>query len=472
MPTLLVVDDEPSILHAFSRVFKEPDVTLITAASAAQGVAAVRQDHPDVVILDIQLPDQSGLKAFGQIREFDVRIPVLFITGHGTTDMAIEAIKRGAIDYLFKPLDLTKLREVVSGAFEVARRMRVPAKLEHEDPDDAGSDIIVGRSAGMNLVYKQIGQVAPQNVPVLILGESGTGKELVARSIWNHSQRCTEPFFAVNCAAIPDTLLESELFGHEQGAFTGADRQRIGRFEQCSGGTLFLDEIGDLSVAGQAKILRVLQEQAFERVGGHETIRTDVRLIAATNRDLDQMIVEGNLRSDLYYRLSVLTIRLPALRDRGGDLVLLANYLLKQVSRELGKDILEITPETLEGLKGYHWPGNVRELQSVIKQAVLQAAGLTLIPDFLPAYIRCGDTANTDPTQAPLAFDLDQVIADQIESGTGNLYAHATTHMERHLLTKVLEHTEGNQAQAARILGITRNTLRSKIRSLDLQLPE
>ena len=302
---------------------------------------------------------------------------------------------------------------------------------------------------------------------MLILGESGTGKELVARAIWSHSRRSASPFLAVNCAAIPDTLLESELFGHELGAFSGADRQRIGRFEQCSGGTLFLDEIGDMSPAGQAKILRVLQEQAFERVGGNETIRTDVRLIAATNRDLDQMLADGTLRSDLYYRLNVVSIKLPALRDRQDDLILLAEHFLKRFNRELDKSVREIAPETFEVLEQYRWPGNVRQLQSVIKQALLQAAGPTLTPDLLPGHIRRHAGPDTDSFE-PAASNLAQLVADQIDAGTEKLYAQATAYMERYLLTRVLEHTRGNQAQAAKILGITRTTLRRKVHLFNL----
>src|SRR4051812_28785788 len=277
MPTLLVVDDEPSILHFFRRAFPGPDVTLLTASSAAEGLEAVTRDRPDVVILDINLPDASGLDTFRRIHAADPKVPVIFITGHGTMATAIEAMRLGAYEYLLKPLELDQLTDLVERAFEISRLMRVPAVLREAGAAEEDSDAVLGRCAAMQEVYKAIGRVAPQDVTVLILGESGTGKELVARAIYHYSRRDKGPFLAINCAAIPETLLESELFGHEKGAFTGADRKRIGKFEQCNAGTLFLDEIGDMTPLMQTKILRILQGQVFERVGGNESIKTDVR---------------------------------------------------------------------------------------------------------------------------------------------------------------------------------------------------
>src|SRR5207302_618760 len=274
-----------------------------------------------------------------------------------------------------KPLDPHQLRRVVGEALEVARRMREPAMVAETAADLDVDGAIVGACPAMREVYKAIGRVAAQNVPVLITGESGTGKELVARAIYQHGPRAKAPFLALNCAAIPEQLLESELFGHERGAFTGADRRRIGKFEQVSGGTLFLDEIGDMPLASQAKILRLLQEQSFERVGGNETVRTDVRLIAATHRDLTAESAEGKFRPDLYYRLGVFTIHLPPLRERGEDLPMLAQHYLHRFSRELGREVRELAPEALQRLQGHRWPGNIRELQSVLKQALLRASG-------------------------------------------------------------------------------------------------
>jgi two-component system nitrogen regulation response regulator GlnG len=302
VPTLLVIDDEPSILHFFRRAFREPEVRVATAASAEQGLEQVAAILPDVIVLDVNLRERSGLDLFRQIKQLDARIPVIFITGQGTTATAIEAMQLGAFEYLLKPLELDELTELVGRAFEISRLMKVPPVIAQGPEPTDSPDALVGRCPAMQATYKAIGRVASQDVTVLILGESGTGKELVARAIYHYSRRAKGPFLAINCAAIPDALLESELFGHEKGAFTGADRRRIGKFEQCNGGTLFLDEIGDMSPLTQTKILRVLQGQEFERVGGNELIRSDVRVIAATNRDLEKMVAEGTFRGDLYYR--------------------------------------------------------------------------------------------------------------------------------------------------------------------------
>jgi two-component system nitrogen regulation response regulator GlnG len=466
MPVLLVIDDEPAILHAFRRGFQRPDVMVVTASSAGEGLAMVAQQRPDVVIVDLHLPDLSGLEVFRRIHQHNAKIPVIFITGHGTTDTAIEAMKLGAFDYLLKPLDLAPLRELVARAFEISRLMRVPAVMEDE-PTQEPADVLVGRCPAMQAVYKAIGRVASQEITVLILGETGTGKELVARAIYHHSRRSAKPFLAINCAAIPETLLESELFGHEKGAFTGADRKRIGKFEQCAGGTLFLDEIGDMTPLTQAKILRVLQEQQFQRVGGDEAIQTNVRLIAATNRDLQQLVAAGRFRSDLYYRLSVFPIRLPPLRERMDDLPLLVDHFLKRLGPELGKEVHEVAPEALDLLRQYPWPGNVRELQSVLKQALLHATGPVLLPDFLPAALRTPKDLST-PALDVACSDWEGFLDARLHAGSTELYAEALAVMERQLLTRVLRHTGGNQLQAARILGITRNSLRHKLRALGI----
>ncbi len=465
MPKLLVVDDEPSILHFFRRAFPGPDVTLLTAASAAEGLAAVERERPDVVVLDINLAGESGLQAFRRIHELDPKVPVIFITGHGTADTAIEAMRLGAYEYLLKPLELDHLTDLVDRAFEISRLMRVPATIPEGGEPEGASDALVGRCPAMQAVYKQVGRVAPQDVTVLILGESGTGKELVARAVYHYSRRSDGPFLAVNCAAIPEALLESELFGHEKGAFTGADRKRIGKFEQASGGTLFLDEIGDMTPLTQAKILRVLQGQEFERVGGSEPIRADVRVIAATNRDLEKMAAEGTFRGDLYYRLNVFTIRLPPLRDRGDDLPLLVDHFVRRFGRELGKEVREVSPAAMEILRRHPWPGNVRELQSVIKQALLATTGPVVLPEFLPPTVR-GPAAES-------SFDfggLTAFVTEQLRAGTTTLYADYQSLTDRHLLTLVLRHTGGNLSQAARALGITRATLRAKLTALGISV--
>jgi two-component system nitrogen regulation response regulator GlnG len=330
---------------------------------------------------------------------------------------------------------------------------------------DLQLDGFVGRCPAMVEVYKAIGRVANQNVIVLINGESGTGKELVARAIYQHSGRSDKPFLAINCAAIPESLLESELFGHEKGAFTGADRRRIGKFEQCNGGTIFLDEIGDMPLATQGKILRLLQDQKFERVGGNETIQTDVRIIAATNRDLKAFSEQGKFRPDLYYRLSVFTIRLPPLRERGDDLPMLVNYYLRRFNRELGKEVREVAPETMERLRRYAWPGNIRQLQSVVKQALLHATGSVLIP----AFLRSAETATETPPGSAsqegwAAFTT--FIRRRLESGSTDLNAEAQLEVDRVLLPAVLEFTDANQFQAAKILGLSRQTLRQRLRNI------
>ncbi len=471
MHTLLVVDDEPGILHAFGRVFREPAVRLFTADTIRQAVELFQTVRPEVVVLDVRLPDGSGLEGFRRINAIDPTTPVLFITGHGTTDTAIEAIKNGALDYLFKPLDLHKLREAVQTAFEVARSMRAQAHAD-APPNTPQPETLIGRCDSMQEVYKVIGRLAPRNIPVLILGESGTGKELAARALWSHSPRVDRPFLAVNCASIPDALLESELFGHEKGAFTGADRLRIGKFEQCHGGTLFLDEIGEMPSAAQAKILRVIQEQRFERVGGEKTIQTDVRLIAATNRDEHQLLSGTGFRADLFYRLSVSTLTLPPLRQRGSDIALLAEHFLERFRWELDrKDAHAISPEALELLEAHDWPGNVRELQSVIKQALLHGAGPLLTPEALPERIRHAASTTAPSSSAPTAHDaIAALIREQLTARDGNLHAHVMGLVEARLLRQTLELTNGNQALAARRLGISRGTLRAKMREYEIEV--
>lgn len=469
MPRLLVIDDEASILHAFERAFRDDgNLQVLTASSAGEGLDLVTSQKPDVIVLDIKLPDKSGLDTFRRIHALDARIPVLFVTGHGTTDTAIEAMKLGAFDYLLKPLDLKPLREVIERALEISRLSQVPAVVPGTGDIPVQADVLIGRCPAMQEVYKAVGRVASQDVTVLLLGESGTGKELVARAIYQHSRRARGLFLAINCAAIPETLLESELFGHEKGAFTGADRKRIGKFEQCSGGTLFLDEIGDMAPLTQSKLLRLLQEQRFERVGGNETVQTDVRLIAATNRNLEQLVAKERFRKDLFYRLNVFSISLPPLRERKEDIPLLAEHMIKRFSRELGKEVKGLAPEAMQILERYPWPGNVRELQSVLKQSLLKATGPVLIADFLPGTVRGQD--KTGQAHVPEGLDWDKFVFDRLQAGSEDIYAEALCVMERHVITHVLRHTEGNQVQASRILGITRGSLRNKIRTLGITI--
>jgi nitrogen regulation protein NR(I) len=470
MGRVLLVDDDPvMILDQVTHALEPQGIRIEVARTAEEALRQVAADLPDVILLDVHLPDLSGLEAYQRIRQIDGRVPVIFITWAATADTAIEAMKEGAYDYLFKPLNLAQLRSVVVQALELGRLMREPAVVAETLPAEDYGDAIIGRCPAMGEVYKAIGRVAAQNVIVLISGESGTGKELVARAIYQHSPRAQAPFLAINCAAIPENLLESELFGHEKGAFTGADRKRIGKFEQVNGGTIFLDEIGDMPSATQAKILRLLQDQSFERVGGNETVRTDVRLIAATNRDLKSWSAEGKFRQDLYYRLSVFTIHLPALRERGDDLPMLVQHYLRRFSRELGRQVREITPEALELLRRYSWPGNIRELQGALKQALLQATGAVLIPAFMPESLREPREPAVDPDAGAEAdFSFEAFILRRLEEGTTALSTEAHQHLDRLLLRLVLRHTRGNQAQAARVLGVSRQTLRSKSREFGL----
>ena len=468
MAHLLLIDDDPeSLPDKVRHLFPAPAHRVETAYTGSEGLKCIAAAPPDVILLDLRLPDQSGLEVLNQIRAIDARIPIVFVTLSRSADSAIEAMRQGAYDYLLKPLDVQKLDRVISEALKVARLMREPAVVAGTPPDDdMQGEAIVGCCPAMCEVYKAIGRVAAQDVPVLITGESGTGKELIARAVYQHGPRAKAPFLAPNCAAIPENLLESELFGHEKGAFTGADRRRIGKFEQCNGGTLFLDEIGDMPPATQAKMLRVLQEQAFERVGGNETIRTDVRIIAATHRDLKAWSEEGKFRPDLYYRLGVFTIHLPPLRERDDDLLMLVQYYLRRFNRELGREVREVTPEGLERLRGYPWPGNVRELQSVLKQALLKASGPVLLPAFLPEPL--GGAGGAAPPAPPAAEPGVEtfVIRQRVGSDVRDLYAETHRMVDRLLLPRVLEHTGGNIQQAALLLGIARQTLRLKLRDL------
>ncbi len=475
MPHLLLIDDDPALIpKQLQLAFPAPTHRVEVARSGAEGVERVSADPPDVVLLDMRLPDQSGLEVYQKIRGIDARILVIFITVTKSANAAIEAMKQGAYDYLFKPLDLHQLRRVVSEALEVVRRMRAPAMVAETGSDSSVEGAIVGSGPAMREVYKAIGRIAAQDVPVLITGESGTGKELVARAIYQHGPRAKAPFLALNCAAIPETLLESELFGHEKGAFTGADRRRIGKFEQCSGGTLFLDEVGDMPLASQAKVLRLLQEQTFERVGGSETIHTDVRLIAATHHDLQEDTADGRFRPDLFYRLGVFTVHLPPLRERDDDLSLLVMHYLRRFSQELGREVREVAPEAMELLRGYSWPGNVRELQSVLKQALINASGITLLPTFLPMPLGSQFLLPAPPQPAegpaPAEESGQETFTIRLRLGPNarDLYAEAHRQLDRVLLPRILTDAEGSQHQAALLLGIARQTLRQKLRDLGL----
>jgi DNA-binding NtrC family response regulator len=476
---LLIADDRALMAEHLRLAFPAPTHEVQVANTVLAGLEHVRSKSPDVIVLDLGLHGQSGLEIYQQIRGISPRVPVIVIALDKRADAAIEPIKQGVYDCLFRPLDLPLLGRVVAEAFDVARCIR-NQEAGIRDRESAGdspltpdlANAMVGACPAMSEVYKAIGRVANQDVPVLITGESGTGKELAARAIYQHGPRANAPFMALNCAAIPETLLESELFGHEKGAFTGATQRRIGKFEQCSGGTLFLDEVGDMPLALQAKILRLLQDQTFERVGGNETIHTDVRLIAATHRDLKAWSADGKFRPDLYYRLGVFTIHLPPLRERGDDLPVVVQYYLRRFSRELGREVHKITTEALVRLRNYSWPGNVRELQSVLKQAILRAHGPVLLPEFLPEFPdgRGEPATPTAPAKAGGGPDPKDFIRQRLGSDSRDLYAETRRELDRLLLPRVLEYTGGNYRRAALLLGIARQTLRVKVKELGLHI--
>src|SRR5581483_8738754 len=387
MSKLLLIDDEEDVRYSFQRIFDSPEIELATASSGEEGLKVIPKFKPDLVLMDVRMGGMNGLETLRRIRANDPKLLVILMTAYGTTQTAIEAMKLGAYDYLLKPFDAVKIKEIVGNALKAARDMKQVVSyqplLESEDYELG----IVGRSQPMQQVFKLIGQVAASDATALITGESGTGKELVARAIYHHSNRNNQPFLAVNCAAIPEQLLESELFGHERGAFTGATLQRIGKFEQCNGGTIFLDEIGDMTPATQTKILRVLQSGTFERVGGNTPIKVDVRIIAATNKPLEQAVAARQFREDLFYRLNVVRIHIPPLRERREDVRLLVNYFLKKFARDQEAAPKSISTGVVKALEAYHWPGNVRELENIVRRALVVAKGDAILLSDLPTEI-------------------------------------------------------------------------------------
>jgi two-component system nitrogen regulation response regulator GlnG len=475
MSKLLLIDDQADVQYSFGRIFDSAEVELITASSGEEGLRLIPRVKPDLVIMDVRMGGITGLETLRKLRQTNARLPVIMMTAYGTTQTAIEAMKLGAYDYLLKPFDVPKLKELVAGALKAARDMKQVVSyeplLESEDYELG----IVGRSEGMQNVFKLIGQLSASDATALITGESGTGKELVARAIYHHSKRAEQPFLAINCAAIPENLLESELFGHERGAFTGAATQRIGKFEQCHHGTIFLDEIGDMTPATQTKILRVLQDGTFERVGGNQPIAVDVRVIAATNKPLEQAVASRAFREDLFYRLNVVRIQLPALRDRREDIRLLVNYFLKKYAQ--GGRPKSITAACLAVLESYHWPGNVRELENAVQRALVVAKGDAILPGNLPPELTGARPAGSGSAAAPVTSEA-RPPGGAAAGGPADVVAlaRALFHwarrqsqlklipaVERELIIQALVETKGNQVQAARLLGITRATLRKRI---------
>ena len=467
MDKLLLIDDEADVRYSFQRIFDSPELELATAASGEEALKLIPKFKPDLVLMDVRMGGISGLETLRRIRQFDTKLPVILMTAYGTTQTAIEAMKHGAYDYVLKPFDVPKLKALVAGALKASHDMRQVVSykplLESEDYEQG----VVGRSESMQSVFKLIGQLAASDAIALITGESGTGKELVARAVYHHSKRSEKTFLAINCAAIPENLLESELFGHEKGAFTGATAQRIGKFEQCHGGTLFLDEIGDMTLPTQAKVLRVLQSGTFERVGGNQPVKVDVRVIAATNKPLDQAVARKEFREDLFYRLNVVRIQMPALRERRDDIPLLVNYFLKKHAKGAPKSI---SAAALETLRGYDWPGNVRELENAVQRALVVTKGEALLPSNLPLeIIQPTHTAANLPAGAGAA-DLPSLAQALFRLARGDKQLKVIPAVERELVIHAMLETKGNQVQAAKLLGITRATLRKRLEKFKIKL--
>ena len=469
MGKILVVDDETTVLTSFERILGRLGHTVILASQAESGLALMASETPDLVIMDIRLPGMNGLEAFRQMTASNPQLPIIIMTGYGTTESAIEAMKLGAFDYQVKPFDPEEMLRMIDRALEGLRLMRRPVSLDPEIVQSA-EDALVGQSVGMRDVYKMIGRVAPTDATVLIRGETGTGKELVARAIYQHSQYNRAPLLVVNCAAIPEMLLESELFGYERGAFTGAVSRRIGKFEQAGGGTIFLDEIGDIPLGIQVKILRVLQERTFERLGGNETLWADVRVLAATNRNLEQAIEEGTFREDLYHRLNVVTIAMPPLRDRLEDLPRLVDYFLERFSRQMKFNKPILSDDALAMLKSHLWPGNIRELEHCLQRALIYTRGYPIqVADIDWALAQSGETVATHDW-AHIESQLQEQIKEYLRTYSGQA-AHVTflESVDQMLVCEALRLTNGNQTHAARMLGLTRPTLQAKMQKYGIR---
>ncbi len=469
---VLVVDDEESIRWALSKALEREGYRVVLAADGADGLKRATEPGIDLVLMDIKMPGSDGLETLTRIKEVRPDLPVIIMTAFGTLQAAVQAMKRGAYDYITKPFDFGELSILVRRAFEVRDLTEQVARMESSGGPTFDFGGVVGLCPAMQQIFKLVGKVAASDLTVLIRGESGTGKELLTKAIHYNSRRLARPFVAVNCAAIPRELLESELFGHEKGAFTGASALRRGKFELAEGGTLFLDEIGDMDLGLQAKILRALQERQFERVGGERPLSADVRVIAATNQDLETAVAQKNFREDLYYRLNVVTINLPPLRERREDIPLLVNHFLRLYAEEQGEEPKTISPEALELMLAYSWPGNVRELENAVKRACVLAATSLILPEHLPAalapvggVVAAGDSSFEGTLYQAVGAELQRLKQEK----DGQIHPHFLAAFERPLLRHVLRRTGGNQLRAAELLGINRNTLRKKLRELGIK---
>ena len=461
---ILLIEDDVTIAESLKQVLTDEGFSIVYEKRGDDGLRRASMDVFDAVVTDLKMPGLGGLDLVKKLHATHPRLPIILMTAHGTTETAIEATRLGAFDYLLKPFDMPELIDLLRKAVTNSRLANVPVAMG----DEAGDrDAIVGNSRAMQAIYKEIGRVADKPVTVLLRGETGTGKELIARALWQYSGRAQGPFVAINCAAIPENLLESELFGHERGAFTGADARRIGRFEQASGGTLLLDEIGDLTPGTQVKLLRVLQERCIQRVGGRETIPVDVRVIAATHRDLEAAMKEGLFRTDLFYRLSVVTLRLPSLLERREDIAPLSNYFLKRYSAEFGISPAGMQEEAMALLLAHPWPGNVRELENVVRKLLLVSRGFPITPDHVRAVISEASSFGVSTGQS-LQQLVTELLAAAQRGETDGALGRLIQSAEREMFSQAIEQAGGNQAKAARWVGVSRLTMREKLRQFGL----
>ena len=460
---VLIADDEDGLRWVLERGLRQAGYEVTAVRDGDEALRAFSDAPFDLVFLDIRMPGTDGLTVLAKLRALAGDAHVIVMTAHGTMETAIQAMQRGAYDYLAKPFDLDEVLLLAERALAAGRLTQEVARLKTGLQEVWEFGALIGRHPRMQEVYKTIGRIAASDVTVLLRGESGTGKELVARAIHHYSRRAGRPFVAVSSAAIPGTLLESELFGHERGAFTDAKERKLGKLELAHGGTLFLDEIGDMPPELQTKLLRALQERTIERVGGHESLRIDVRVLAATNRDLETMMREGRFREDLFYRLNVVTVTLPPLRERRRDVPLLVEHLLAKYATELGER--GVAPEALDRLVGHDWPGNVRELENVVQRAMVMATSGVILPEHLPiGPVSAAASVAIDATlEEIIERKLLECVRGLREHASANLYDLMVGLVEKPLLRAVLRETGGNQVRAAQILGINRNTLRKKL---------
>jgi len=463
----MIIDDDDQLRRSFEKLLTDEGYRVICAPSGEAGVKLIKTNPLDLAILDMRLPGMNGLETYRIIQELEPKLPVIIMTAHGTTDTAIEATKIGAFDYILKPFDIPEMLGIIEKGLETSRFMRSPVAVD-TIPEEASREAIIGRSKPMQEVYKSIGKVSSTEATVLIRGESGTGKDLVARAIYQHSLRSDRPFLVINCVAIPETLLESELFGYEKGAFTGATHRRVGKIEKAHGGTVFLDEIGDMPFSIQAKILRLLQEKNIERIGGQKTIPVDVRILAATNRDLEGAIAAGSFREDLYYRLKVVTIELPPLRKRKNDISILTDYFIARSVLELGIQNPGITAKARAILSAHLFPGNVRELANTIQKALIFNRGTPLAVEDISQAI--GSRRQEEKNGAAIGEEeIRQWAHGMLASGReDNIFDTCMDRFASIVISEALNITGGNRSHAARLLGLSRPTLHSKIEKYHL----